>query len=107
MATIKIASTAANDVSEATLKNAPPRMLTFLQGIADPAIGAQLAPLGWSEERLEQAWALLNELKAVSVVAPVVTAVSVYRGGRRADRVLARSVRTRQVTSDTCGTAVS
>jgi len=74
MATIKIASTAANDVSEATLKNAPRRMLTFLQGIADPAIGAHLAPLGWSEERLEQAWALLNELKSVSVVAPVTTA---------------------------------
>ncbi|MDB4944538.1 MAG: hypothetical protein JWP97_4072 [Labilithrix sp.] len=74
MATIKIASTVASDVSEATLKNGPARMLTFLQGIADPAIRAHFAPLGWSEERLEEAWSLLNELKAASVVAPVIEA---------------------------------
>jgi hypothetical protein len=68
MVTIKIATTAASDVNESTLKLAPARLLTFLQGVADPAIRAQFAPLGWSEQRLEEAWSLLNELKAGNVI---------------------------------------
>jgi hypothetical protein len=71
MATIKIAASAASDVHENTLKQAPARLLAFLQGAADPAIRARFAPLGWSDQRQEEAWSLLSELKAASVIAPV------------------------------------
>jgi hypothetical protein len=67
MATIKIAATAASDIHENTLKLAPARLLAFLQGVAEPAIGAQLAPCGWSDERSEEAWSLLNELRSTGV----------------------------------------
>jgi hypothetical protein len=73
MRTIQIAPNASSDVTEDTLKAGPQRLLKFLEGVAEPAIRAQFAPLGWSDERLEEAWSLLNELKAASQipVAPV------------------------------------
>jgi hypothetical protein len=74
MATMKIAATAASNVSEATLKLAPGRLLTFLEAVTEPAIRAQFATLGWSDERLDEAWSLLGELKAASVV-PVEAAI--------------------------------
>jgi hypothetical protein len=61
-----IVLSALNDVSDDTLKAGPPRLLAFLQGVADPAIRALFAPLGWSDERVEEAWALLSELRAVN-----------------------------------------
>ena len=68
MRTLHIAPTSAGEVTEETLKLGPPRLLTFLQGVADPAIRAQFAPLGWSVERLDEAWSLLSELKAASKI---------------------------------------
>jgi hypothetical protein len=68
MRTIQIAPTAAGEVTDETLKLGPPRLLTFLQGVSDPAIRAQFAPLGWSDERLDEAWSLLTELKAANKI---------------------------------------
>ena len=68
MRTIQIAPTAAGDVTDETLKLGPPRLLTFLQGVSDPAIRALFAPLGWSDQRLDEAWSLLNELKAANKI---------------------------------------
>lgn len=68
MRTIQIAASAASSVTEDTLKLGPARLLTFLQGAADPAIRARFAPLGWSDQRQEEAWSLLSELKAASVI---------------------------------------
>ncbi len=65
---ISIAPTAAGDVTDETLKLGPARMLTFLQGVSDPVIRALFAPLGWSDQRLDAAWSLLNELKAATKV---------------------------------------
>ena len=69
MTTIKIADTTASDVHPNTLKLAPARLFVFLQGAADPATRALLAPFGWSEQRQEEAWSLLNELR-IATVAP-------------------------------------
>ncbi len=68
MRTIQIAPTAASDVTDDTLKLGPARLLTFLQGVSDPAIRALFAPLGWSDQRLDEAWSLLNELKAANKI---------------------------------------
>lgn len=68
MRTIQIAPTASGDVTDETLKLGPPRLLTFLQGVSDPAIRTLFAPLGWSDQRLDEAWSLLNELKAASKI---------------------------------------
>lgn len=68
MVTIKIAATAASDVHVNTLQQAPARLLAFLQGAAEPAIRAQFIPLGWSEQTVEEAWSLLNELRAGNVL---------------------------------------
>jgi hypothetical protein len=66
MPTIKIASTVANSVHEATLKLAPARMLTFLQAVGSSAdIVTLLTTLGWSDERQKEAWSLLGDLFAV------------------------------------------
>ena len=46
MRMIQIATLATSDVSDETLKSGPSRLLTFLQGVADPAIRAQFATLG-------------------------------------------------------------
>ena len=70
MVAIKIAKTAARDISELTLKAAPARLLTFLQGMADPAVRAKFGGLNWSEDVANDAWALLEELKAASVIMP-------------------------------------
>ena len=98
MATLKIAATAASDVGEATLKLAPARLLAFLQGVADPTIGAELAPLGWSEQRLDEAWALLHELRAASVIAaspatdPIVPAMAACEAWQATGLVRARAM---------------
>lgn len=68
MRTIQIAPTASGDVTDDTLKLGPTRLLTFLQGVSDPAIRALFAPLGWSDQRLDEAWSLLNELKAANKI---------------------------------------
>jgi hypothetical protein len=96
--TTKIAATAASDVNEATLKLAPARLLAFLQGVADPNIAAHLARLGWSEQRLEEAWALLHELRATSVIAarpvldPVVPAIGACEAWQATGLVRARAM---------------
>jgi hypothetical protein len=98
MATLKIAATAASDVNEATLKLAPARLLAFLQGVAEPAIGAQLAPLGWSDQRLDEAWALLHELRAASVITarpktdPVVEAMASCEAWQATGLIRARAM---------------
>lgn len=98
MVTIKIAATAASDVNETTLKLAPARLLTFLQGVADPAIRAQFAPLGWSEQRVEEAWSLLHDLRAASVITaspepdPVVEAMASCEAWQATGLIRARAM---------------
>ncbi len=65
--TLKIAPTASSDVTEPTLKTSPSRLLVFLQGVADPSILAQLRRVGWSDDRVDEAWSLLGELKALGM----------------------------------------
>jgi hypothetical protein len=68
MATPEIATAgAAQDVNLRTLKLGPVRLLTFLQGAADPAVRAQLVAIGWSEQDAEDAWSLLNRLRGPTV----------------------------------------
>ena len=64
MTSKQIAPTAANDVTNATLRAGPARLLAFLQGLADPAIRARFAAVGWSDAQAHEAWDLLLELKA-------------------------------------------
>ncbi len=67
MKTIKIASSVAKDVQQVTLRRAPGRLLRFLQAVGgNSAIATLLAPLGWGDERMQEAWTLLSELGAAS-----------------------------------------
>lgn len=67
MKPIKIATSAAKDVQEVTLRRAPGRLLRFLQAAGGNAeIATLLAPLGWNDERMQEAWALLSALGAAS-----------------------------------------
>jgi len=68
MKTTDIAVTAANHVTDATLNAGPARLLAFLQGACDPAIRAKFAPLGWSDASANEAWGLLEALKAANVI---------------------------------------
>jgi hypothetical protein len=63
MSTFQVSKNTANTVHEHTLKSAPARLLRFLQGMQNPAIRAKLAPVGLGDERLEEAWNLLHELR--------------------------------------------
>ncbi len=68
MRTTRIAANTAMGLHEDTLKAGPGRLLTFLQAVAEPAIRVQFERLGWSDQRLEEAWSLLNDFKAASLV---------------------------------------
>ena len=98
MGTIKIAATAASDVHVNTLQQAPARLLAFLQGAAEPAIRAQFIPLGWSEQTVEEAWALLNELRAGNVLPvsaepdPVATAMASCEAWQATGLIRARAM---------------
>lgn len=72
MVPIEIAKSAASNISELTLEQAPARLLKFLQGVAVDVAIARLFrdELGWSPQRAAEGWALFELLKAASVVPP-------------------------------------
>lgn len=93
-----IVPTTTNDVTDATLKSGPTRLLAFLQGVANPGIRAKFAALGWSERRLEEAWALLAVVKEASVLAssavsdPVTEAIAACEEWQSVGLVRARAM---------------
>ena len=52
--------------SDSTVREAPPRLLRFLEGLTDPAVGAALAAAGLTDAHIDEAWALFDELRLVS-----------------------------------------
>ena len=98
MASAKIVPTNASDVTEATLKAGPARLLMFLQGAADPAVRAKFAALGWSTQRLEEAWGLLAMVKQASVLAsapvadPIAEAIAACEEWQAAGLIRARAM---------------
>jgi hypothetical protein len=92
-----IAARADKDVTEATLRSAPSRALTFLQGAIEPAIAGRLATVGWSVARVDEAWNLLLALRAVSVgaapkVDPVLDAIAECEAWQSTGLVRARAM---------------
>lgn len=73
MVAIKIAKSASSDVTDITLKHAPARLLQFLQAMSDPVIRTKFNAINWSDERGNEGWALLEELRVASVAKPVAT----------------------------------
>jgi hypothetical protein len=67
MTTVKIAKSAANDVTDNTLRQAPKRLLDFLSALGSHSdLSTLLTPLGWSSERAAEGWALINDLGAAA-----------------------------------------
>jgi hypothetical protein len=97
MPSIHIAPTAVGEVTEETLKLGPTRLLTFLQGVSDPAIRAQFAVLGWSDERFDEAWSLLSELRAANkipaaIVDPIAQAIASCEAWQSTGLIRARAM---------------
>jgi hypothetical protein len=71
MRSFNIATLAASDVTETTLKSAPQRALLFIEGAGDPNISALLATVGWTKADIEQAFALIADIHIQRVAAPL------------------------------------
>ena len=55
--------------SDSTVREAPPRLLRFLEGLTDPAVGAALSDAGLTDTHIDEAWALFDELRRQSRLA--------------------------------------
>jgi hypothetical protein len=93
-----IVTTNVMHVTDLTLERAPGRALTFLRGAGEKEVSELLQPVGWTKDRLDEGYSLLNALRDLAVFTPpaphgpVAAAVAICEGWKATGLVRARAM---------------